>query len=194
MEITITKEEGNKLQFELKGVKTSFANAVRRHIMNGVPILAIDKVTIYENTTTFFDEYLAHRIGLIPIITPSELPKEIEVSFYLDAKGPGVVYSSQLESKDDKIKVAKDKIPIATLAEKQVLRLEAKARLGLAKKHAKFQGGLAAYEIVNGIYKFTVESFFQTTPRELVFRAIESLENELDELENKELKSAKKKK
>lgn len=193
MEIEITREEGNKLQFELKGAGMQFANAVRRYIINGVPVLAIDEVTFYENSSALFDEYLSHRIGLIPLTTPSGVPKETEVDFYLDAKGPGMVYSSNLETKDKEVKVAKDKIPIATLAGNQSIRLEGKARLGTARKHAKFQAGLAAYEIANGAYKFTVESFFQMPPRELVSRALAALEDDVEGLE-KQLEKAKKKK
>ncbi len=193
MKLEITKEEGNKLNFELSGTSAQFANAIRRYAINGVPVLAMEEVTFYENTSALFDEYLAHRLGLIPLITPNGVPKDAEITFYLDAKGPKVVYSSELETKDKEVKPAKDKIQIVTLAENQSIRLEGKAKLGSAKKHAKFQPGLAAYEISNGAYKFYVESFFQMGPKDLVLRAASALEDDVKDLE-KQLEKAKKKK
>lgn len=193
MKLEITKEDGNKLNFELSGTSAQFANAIRRYAMNGVPVLAMEEVTFYENTSALFDEYLAHRLGLIPLITPNGVPKDAEITFYLDAKGPKVVYSSELETKDKEVKPARDKIQIVTLAENQSIRLEGKAKLGSAKKHAKFQAGLAAYEISNGAYKFYVESFFQMSPKDLVLRAASALEEDVKDLE-KQLEKAKKKK
>ncbi len=193
MKIQITEEEGNKMRFELSDTSTSFANAVRRYAINSVPVLAIEEVTFYENTSALFDEYLAHRLGLVPIISPAGIPKEAEINFYLDAKGPKVVYSSDLETRDEETKIAKEAIPIVTLTENQALRLEAKAKLGTGRRHAKFQPGLATYEIAGGVYKFYVESFFQMSPRELIVRTASALEEDIEDLE-KQLGKAKKKK
>ncbi len=192
MKIEFTKEEGNKMQFELSGSGTSFANAMRRYAMNAVPVLALDEVTFYDNTSALFDEYLSHRIGLIPLVTPAGVPKDAEIAFYLDVKGPKVAQSGDLETKDKEVKPAREKIPIASLTENQAIRLEAKARLGTARKHAKYQAGLAGYEIAKDSYKFTVESFYQMSPRELMYRAASILEDDVEEL-GKLLSKAKKK-
>lgn len=180
MEVKVVLEKDNKLEFILKGVSTSFANLLRKYAMSSVPVLAIDEVTIYENTSAIFDEYIAHRIGLIPIITPLNVPKDVEVTFYLEASGPKVVYSGDLESKDKEIKVAKSKIPIITLENNQSLRLEGKAILSTAKKHAKFQASLTTYEIKDkDTFYFKVESFWQLSARNVVIKASEVLEEDL---------------
>ncbi|MEM3227823.1 MAG: DNA-directed RNA polymerase subunit D, partial [Candidatus Micrarchaeaceae archaeon] len=133
MEIKIIEESEKIFRFILSGVDTAYANALRRAAINSVQTFAIDKVTFYENTTAMFDEYIAHRIGLIPITTPLKgYDEKDEVLFTLDATGPKTVYSKELLSSDKNVKVANENIPIMKLASEQRLRLEGKAVLGTA--------------------------------------------------------------
>jgi DNA-directed RNA polymerase subunit D len=183
MSVESIQEKGNKLAFTAKGISLQLANAVRRYSMNHLPILAIDRVTMYENSASIFDEYIAHRIGLVPIKTPKNLPASAEVPFVLDAQGPKIVYSGDMKSSDAGVEVAEPQIPIITLTESQSLRLEGKAVLGTGRKHAKFQAGIVAYEDKeDGSFSFKAESFLQMGPREMLVRGCKLLEDDLEEL------------
>lgn len=51
----------------MKGIHPSIANAFRRIIISEVTTMAVEKVRLYNNTSLLQDEFLAHRLGLIPI-------------------------------------------------------------------------------------------------------------------------------
>jgi DNA-directed RNA polymerase II subunit RPB3 len=57
----------HEIQFELSDTDTSMANALRRIMIAEVPTLMIDLVEYSENSTVLNDEYIAHRLGLIPL-------------------------------------------------------------------------------------------------------------------------------
>mgnify|MGYP005991591721 CR=1 FL=1 len=58
--------------FELTDTDISMANALRRIIIAEVPTLCIDLVEFEDNTTVLQDEFIAHRLGLIPLRTTRE--------------------------------------------------------------------------------------------------------------------------
>ncbi|GAB4819550.1 hypothetical protein N2152v2_006967 [Parachlorella kessleri] len=65
--ITITKYEGDDMEFELKGISCAMANSLRRIMIAEAPTMAIEHVYILNNTSIIQDEVLSHRLGLIPL-------------------------------------------------------------------------------------------------------------------------------
>lgn len=155
MNVEIIELGDRKASFVLSGVMPAFANSIRRCMLAEVPTIAIDYVNIYDNTSVLFDEQLALRLGLVPLTTDLDsyiLPSECDcggegcpqcqVSLTLSAEGPKMVYSTELVSTDPLI-VAAEVVPIVKLTKGQRISLEAVARPGIGRDHAKWQAGVA---------------------------------------------------
>jgi DNA-directed RNA polymerase subunit D len=158
MEVKIINKTDEKLVLEFSNTNASEMNTFRRMIISEVPVMAIEEVEFIKNDSALFDEVIANRLGLIPITTDLSIYNEKEnckcsgkgcplcqVEFSLEAKGPGMVYSSQLISKDEKVKPALDEIPIVKLIGDQELKFNAIAILGRGKEHMKYAPGTAFY-------------------------------------------------
>ncbi|MEM2022972.1 MAG: DNA-directed RNA polymerase subunit D, partial [Archaeoglobaceae archaeon] len=150
--IEIVEESTYSIKFILRDCSLALANSLRRAMKSLVPTLAVDYVDFYVNTSYVYDEMIAHRIGLIPIKTDLNrfnLPSECvcggegcpncQISLRLNVEGPKVVYSGDFISDDPQITFVYDNIPVIELFDGQQLMIEAVARLGTGKEHAKFQ-------------------------------------------------------
>lgn len=135
--ITNTKEK-----LILRGeISESLANAIRRSVAE-VPTLAIDEIEFYKNDSALYDEVLANRLGLVPLVTEKSMSSKTKIDFKLSKEGPCTVYSGDLKGAAD---VVFNDIPITLLGEGHKIELVATAILGKGINHAKFTPGLCYY-------------------------------------------------
>ena len=110
----------------------------------------------YESISAMFNEILAHRIGMLPIPTDEKTieafgdsigdeSKQPDIMYSLHKQGPCTVYSGDLEpvSGDDSLVIPETNVPLVKLAEGQAILVYAKAKMGNAQKHTKWQCAVA---------------------------------------------------
>jgi len=193
------------MSVKLKGVPLVYANALRRFCLNGVPIFSIDTIDIIENSSVLPDEGIAHRLGMIPLITdfsrfvePSKCECHSEtgcsncrVMLVLDSEAEDTtktVMSSEITSEDETVKPISDKIPIITLAPGQKIKLEAYARLGRGTEHAKWNASNISTLTPadkEGEHVLTIESTGSLSPKQIILTSVSELSNRLKELKGK---------
>ena len=161
MEIELKSQSDNEMVFIIRDAEVPFINAIRRCAMVNVPKIAIEDVNIIRNDSAMFNEVLAHRLGLTPLVSDLDalegmlLPEDDGwaydeehetwadnckkgIFFELKEFGPKVVYSKDLISSDSKIKPVYDTIPLVKLKEDEEINIEAVAKAGYGKDHAKW--------------------------------------------------------
>lgn len=166
MKIQVLEKDDVLLRLLIEESSTAYMNTLRRIITSEVPAMAVDDVVVIENSSTLQDESLAHRIGLVPLKTDLDtynLPENCScksefgcnlcrVSLVLDVGAEDhsiTATSGDLKSENPAIVPVSDKIPIAKLAPEQKIKLEAYARLGKGKDHARWQPvSMCAYKHV----------------------------------------------
>ena len=151
-------------KFILSGVRPDVANALRRCLMTSVPKMAIETVVPPRSRSwtrmgrvrerqPAVRRIVAHRLGLVPIPTDLDLYNykdecacegegcpSCTIAYLLNKRGPGDVYSGDLEPLGgQELRVKDDLIPIVRLGPGQAILAHAFAELGTAKKHIKWQ-------------------------------------------------------
>ena len=151
-------ETDEHLEFELKGVSISTANAIRRVALADLEIYAVDQknIQLHENTTPLHNEYVSHRISLLPI--NQNVDGLDTLRFYISKKKTknvaiendqnGImdittddvqVYDSVTDTWVDGGDIFLDTFLITKLNVKQKLLGEFKVSKGTAKEHSRWQ-------------------------------------------------------
>lgn len=177
-QVEITQLTKNVLRFTLSNSNASMANAIRRIILAEVPTLAIDIVNVYENTSAFHDEFLAHRLGLIPIDSTNvneyefrekcqcketcpQCTIEYTIEVTCNNSNSMQITHFDIEAVDQNPNVPMpvpnrqldrnmdNAIPIVTLAKNQTLHLKLVATKGIGKMHAKWIPANVTYRVAH---------------------------------------------
>ena len=159
--IEIIDLKNDSIEFKLIDADLAFANSLRRVIISEVPTMAIDMVQVTENTSPLFDEFVVHRLGLVPLISEDidsynfplqcnckEGCEKCKVDFDISVKCDGSddtinVTSDNIipKNKECKVKPVKyedDPIVITKLKRGQSINMTLTAKKGKGKTHAKW--------------------------------------------------------
>ncbi|MBU1975472.1 MAG: DNA-directed RNA polymerase subunit D [Nanoarchaeota archaeon] len=161
MNVKLLDSSKEKMELRIGESSPAYVNALRRYMAFEVPTMAIEDVEFRSNNSILYDEMVGHRLGLVPLKTDLKsynLKNECkckgagcaqcELKLTLKGSGPKMIYSSDLKSKDPKIKPVYPQIPIVKLLDGQDIAFEAIAVLGTGKEHAKWSPGLIYYRHV----------------------------------------------
>jgi len=169
MKVDVLSVSDDTVRFLIEGVDVAFINALRRTMISDMPCMAMDDLFVFDNSSVVNDEVLAHRIGFIPLTTDLDnyvLPEDCEcgsdlgcehcrVVLTLDVETENeirTVYSGDFVSEDPNVVPVTPGIPLTKLAPGQAVKIEAYARLGTGKTHAKWQPvSMAVYQHIGEV-------------------------------------------
>lgn len=162
-QIKIVNIKSDSIEFLLLNADLAFANSLRRVIISEVPTMAIDMVQVIENTSPLFDEFVVHRIGLVPLISEDidkyEFPLKCncksgcdrcQVNFVLsvncdeNCKDETLEVTSNdiiLKNQDCRVKpvvYGNNPIVLTKLKKGQSINMTLTAKKGIGKTHAKW--------------------------------------------------------
>jgi DNA-directed RNA polymerase alpha subunit len=142
MRVKILVDNADYLEFSVDNMDTTMANSLRRIMIADIPTWAIEKVQIYKNTTVLPDEFISHRLGLIPLTSSPDIvidTDSIEFSFNMKAKEDTIEeWTSDLLEPNSIITPAIDGIPIVKACKGQELNFNAIAVKGTGADHSKW--------------------------------------------------------
>ncbi|KAH8590225.1 RNA polymerase II subunit 3 [Bisporella sp. PMI_857] len=163
--VKITEAGLNHVQFQLENVDLAFANSIRRVIMAEVPTMAIDLVEIDVNSSVLPDEFLCHRLGLVPLnsknVDDVVYSRDCDCDQYCDRCSVTLSLHARCTGNENMKVYARDLVvdparanqwvgnPVITdneqlgtvickLRKDQELRMKCIAKKGIAKEHAKW--------------------------------------------------------
>eukprot|EP00039_Didymoeca_costata_P023397 m.6974 g.6974 ORF g.6974 m.6974 type:complete len:271 (+) comp3619_c0_seq2:142-954(+) len=159
-------DTGERVKFVLKNTELALANSLRRVMISEVPTLAIDWVQIEHNSSHLIDEFIAHRLGLIPLTSSLAMKFEYHRDCNCDAYGCencSVRFTLDVQNDEDDVRIVTTRdlisekeevapvtskmsgqyeqasdIVIVKLAKNQRLALQCRAYKGIGKEHAKW--------------------------------------------------------
>lgn len=180
----VLSETDSSIQLLLVGYSVGFANALRRTIMSDIPLWSIEFVQFKNNTTVLHDEFIAHRLALVPLTNFTHVPPETDVILSFKQKAPNssvVEWTSEmLKSNTPEIVPAISGIPIVKVTRGQELEFTAIAKVGTGFIHAKWSPVSMCYfnKVPEGI-QFQFETVGSMKPRDILKKAVEILQTKL---------------
>ncbi|GAY24860.1 RNA polymerase insert [Desulfurococcaceae archaeon AG1] len=168
IEVEVLRRDEISVELVVRGIPLPVLNAVRRIMQLEVPTAAVEDVIFYENNTPIYDEIIAHRLAMLPILsedalrklrspdecyrcfqepsgmTPEEMSKECGGCFTImrfqgeAGSEPIVVRAGDLKTDDPDIRPSYPEIPITVIGPGQRIAFDARIRLGRGIEHIKW--------------------------------------------------------
>jgi len=183
--LRIDKAQNSQLTLLLDKSNEKVAAQISRILMSQLSTLAINDITVITNTSTWPDEIIVHRLGLVPLRCSSWQPAngELAINLQLDVAFPEDYNDMYINVTSDDLKTDSDyyepvyhgpdddPIIIVRLRAGQNLKLSCRATLGTGSLHSKWSdiSGLTWHGLDRkGSYVFTMEINGALTPEEIV--------------------------
>lgn len=144
------------------------ANLFRQITMTEIPTIAIDKVCITENTSCHADEFLVHRLGLIPVVY-SEITEQDHFELNVHATEGIRNVTVQDLIIHGQLSVSCPDLLICKLLPGQSIRLTAHVAPGSGKIHAKWSPvTISTFKKREDCYFIELESVGMLSGREII--------------------------
>ena len=171
---------GLNTNFKLLTVNCQVANHFRQTLMRDIPTIAIDRVDVHENDSPHHDEYIAHRLGLIPIWSDgSELEDKIQdtvIELHVHAINEVRNVTSGDFKSNNSIVPVDDDVLVCKLFKGQTLHLRAYIKSGTSKVHAKWCPITnVTWKLKEDHYLFSIETLGNIDSKLLIEKAVEFL-------------------
>lgn len=202
MDIKINKHTEKYINFNIKGndVNFSLVNALRRILLQEIPLYKIDNIKIDKNTTCYTNDYLCERIEQINDIIKSKenyIDKNNEYKYekqdiYINIRNDNNdimnITTDNIDVYIDEKQIKnpyKEKVLLVKLKKDQEIILKGEYILGKGLYHAKYTGiKVELYEeINNNSYNFAFKSLCMLTAKELLIKAVNIIIKKLENIE-----------
>lgn len=181
--------------FELDGKTSALPNSLRRVMISEIPTLSIDSVIFYSNDSVLHDEFIAQRLTML--VLDSKIPCKCDASktelcdceytFTINVKcvdhEPLIVTSDMLIPVNHEVKCVHSESIITRLTYGQTLRLQAVAKRGVGKSHAKWSPVCGiGFVPTDNKYNLSIESSGALPSYQIVSEAFKVLDHKLDRI------------
>lgn len=132
----IKKLNSDKISLEIHNEDISISNAIRRTLISKIPTYAFSDIDISINTTSLHNDFIKHRIELIPLKYANELE---DITFSLKDETDGILKDTttkMLKSSNGK-KYFDEDILLIVLKHNQEIEFTAKASKNIGSFHSK---------------------------------------------------------
>ena len=132
----LSRQKMSTESFEIVG-PVALANALRRTVLSSVPSAAIDTVTFRKNSTTFWDECIAHRLGQLPLRGQGSVGS-LRICVHNTTPRVQLVTAAALEAVEGDFAAMHPETPLVYLSPDAELDVTCHIRTKTGRDHARF--------------------------------------------------------